>query len=91
MLKCSPSHATAVALKANIFDFAKTSTFETLFTGSTSGSWLLYGKLAKMLLIDCEQNDNCCQVTISVLDFTKQLVETGENIQLQQLQRTFWQ
>lgn len=79
MLKCSPSHVTAVALKANIFDLAsKTSTFETLFTGSTSGSWLLSGKLAKMLLIDCEQNDNCCQLTISVLDFTKQLVETGD-------------
>ncbi|CBI37915.3 unnamed protein product, partial [Vitis vinifera] len=29
------------------------------------GSWLLSGKLAKMLLIDCEQNDNCCQLTIS--------------------------
>ena len=48
VLKCSPSHANAVTLKANIFVLAsKTSTFETLFTGSTSGSWLLYGKLAK--------------------------------------------
>ena len=51
VLKCSPSHAIAVALKANISDLAsKTSTFETLFTGSTSGSWLLYGKLAKNVL-----------------------------------------
>ena len=92
VLKCSPSHAIVVALKANISDLAsKTSTFETLFTGSTSGSWLLYGKLVKMLLIDCEQNNRCYQMTISMLDFTKQLVEIGEKIQLQQLQRAFWQ
>ena len=72
-----------MALKANISDLAsKTSTFETLFTGSTSGSWLLYGKLAKKLLIDCEHNNSYCQMTISVLDFTKQLVEIGEKIQL---------
>ena len=81
-----------VALEANIFDLAsKTSTFEALFTGSISRSWLLYGKLAKMLLIVCEQNGSCCQMTISVLDFTKHLVETGEKIQLQQLQGTLWQ
>ncbi|XP_028776786.1 uncharacterized protein LOC114733485, partial [Neltuma alba] len=41
------------------------------------GSWLLSGKLAKMLLIDCEQNSDDCPLAISVLDFTIQLVETG--------------
>jgi hypothetical protein len=30
-----------------------------------SGSWLLSGKLAKMLLIDCEQNDNDYPLAIS--------------------------
>ncbi|KAK9287536.1 hypothetical protein L1049_015957 [Liquidambar formosana] len=78
MLKCSPSHVTAIALKANVFDMAlKTNILDVGFSGSSSGSWLLSGKLAKMLLIDSEQNDNCCPLTISVLDFTMQLVETG--------------
>ncbi|EYU37916.1 hypothetical protein MIMGU_mgv1a000102mg [Erythranthe guttata] len=39
------------------------------------GSWLLSGRLAKMLLIDCEQSD--CSMTLAVLDFTKSLLETG--------------
>ncbi|CAL5402245.1 unnamed protein product [Camellia sinensis] len=41
------------------------------------GSWLLPGRLANMLLIDCENNDSCCPLTLSVLDFTMQLVKTG--------------
>ncbi|XP_031379573.1 uncharacterized protein LOC116194815 isoform X2 [Punica granatum] len=40
-------------------------------------SWFLSGKLAKMLLIDCEHNDYDCSLTISVLEFTNQLVESG--------------
>ncbi|OMO92842.1 nucleoporin protein [Corchorus olitorius] len=47
------------------------------WNGLSSGSWLLSGKLAKMLLIDSEQNDYDCPLTISVLDFTMQLVRTG--------------
>ncbi|GLT69630.1 hypothetical protein SLA2020_417670 [Shorea laevis] len=78
MLKCSPSHVAAVVLKANIFDVVlRTSICDVGSTGSSSGSWLLSGKLAKMLLIDCEQNDNDYPLAISVLDFTMQLVETG--------------
>ncbi|EEF34096.1 conserved hypothetical protein [Ricinus communis] len=67
MLKCSPSHVAAAALKSNIFEM-------TLKT--SIGSWMLPGKLAKMLLIDCEQNDFENPLTISVLEFTMRLVET---------------
>ncbi|XVE48907.1 hypothetical protein DITRI_Ditri01bG0039400 [Diplodiscus trichospermus] len=78
MLKCSPSHVAAVALRANIFDVASNSSiFNIGWNGLSSGSWLLSGKLAKMLLIDSEQNDYDCPLTISVLDFTMQLVRTG--------------
>ncbi|XVF00933.1 hypothetical protein REPUB_Repub04eG0044900 [Reevesia pubescens] len=78
MLKCSPSHVAAVALRANIFDVASNSSiFNIGWNGLSSGSWLLSGKLAKMLLVDCEQNDYDCTLTISVLDFTMQLVRTG--------------
>jgi nuclear pore complex protein Nup188 len=42
-----------------------------------SGSWSLSGKLAKMILIDCEKNDTSCPLVISVLEFTMQLVEGG--------------
>ncbi|XP_022725660.1 uncharacterized protein LOC111282033 [Durio zibethinus] len=78
MLKCSPSRVVAVALKANIFDVASNSSiFNIGWNGLSSGSWLLSGKLAKMLLIDNEQNDHDCPLTISVLDFTMQLVRTG--------------
>lgn len=77
MLKCSPSLVAAAALKANIFDSAsRGSIFDNGSNGSSSG-WLLSGKLAKMLLIDCDQNDCGCPLTISVLDFTMQLLETG--------------
>ncbi|BFG42271.1 hypothetical protein CerSpe_285450 [Prunus speciosa] len=71
MLICYPSHVAEVALKANIFDFSNG------HNDSSSGSWLLSGKLAKMLLIDCEQNDGDCSLTISVLDFTVHLMDTG--------------
>ncbi|KAF3434642.1 hypothetical protein FNV43_RR21727 [Rhamnella rubrinervis] len=78
MLKCSPSSVSAVVLKANIFDVGlNMSILDAGCNGSSSGSWLLSGKLAKMLLIDSEQNDNDCPLTISVLDFTMQLMETG--------------
>ncbi|KAJ6386036.1 hypothetical protein OIU77_029072 [Salix suchowensis] len=76
MLTCAPSHIAAVVLKANIFDAAwKTSVFEAGCDGPSSGSGLLSGKLVKMLLIDSEQNDYDKPLTISVLDFTMQLVE----------------
>lgn len=78
MLKCSPSLVTAVALKENVFDVSlKTNILDVGFSGLSSGSQLLSGKLAKMLLIDSEQNDDCCPLTISVLDYTMQLMETG--------------
>ncbi|KAK8501758.1 hypothetical protein V6N12_072895 [Hibiscus sabdariffa] len=78
MLKCSSSNVAAVALKANIFDVASKSSISNLgWNGLSSGSWLLSGKLAKMLLIDSEQNDYDCPLTISVLDFTMELVRTG--------------
>ncbi|CAN6544612.1 unnamed protein product [Malus baccata var. baccata] len=71
MLRCSPSRVSELALKANIFDFSNGR------NDPSSGSWFLSGKLAKMLLIDCEQNDSYCSLTISVLDFTLGLMETG--------------
>ncbi|XP_068323186.1 uncharacterized protein [Pyrus communis] len=67
----SPSRVSEVALKANIFGFSNG------HNDPSSGTWFLSGKLAKMLLIDCEQNDSCCSLTISVLDFTLHLMETG--------------
>ncbi|GLT30700.1 hypothetical protein SLA2020_054910 [Shorea laevis] len=76
MLKCFPSNVAAVALKSNIFDVASKAS-DIGWNGLSSGSWLLSGKLAKLLLIDCEQNDYDCPLTISVLDFTLQLVKTG--------------
>ncbi|KAL5788807.1 hypothetical protein ACOSP7_005756 [Xanthoceras sorbifolium] len=77
MLKCSPSCVSAVALKADIFDVAlRDGMFDVGCNGSSSG-WLLSGKLAKMLLVDCEQNDYDCPLVISVLDFTLELVQMG--------------
>ncbi|VFQ67820.1 unnamed protein product [Cuscuta campestris] len=76
MLKCSPYRVTTMAVKTNIFDVAfKTNPFEVGTNGLSSGSWLLSGRLAKMLMIDCDQND--CQLTLSVLGFTAELVQTG--------------
>ncbi|XP_016496025.2 uncharacterized protein LOC107815035 isoform X1 [Nicotiana tabacum] len=76
MLKCSPYHVSRLIVQANIFDVAfKTNPFRIGSNGLSSGSWLLSGRLSKMLLIDCEQND--CQLTLSVLDLTMQLVDAG--------------
>ncbi|WJX51140.1 hypothetical protein P8452_37363 [Trifolium repens] len=78
MLICSPSNVTAVTLNANLFDITlQTAVFSVSNNGLSSGSWMLSGRLARMLLIDCEQNSNDYPLAISVLDFTIQLVETG--------------
>ncbi|XP_042495006.1 uncharacterized protein LOC122074223 [Macadamia integrifolia] len=78
MFKCLPSRVGAVVLKANIFDMSvKANNFDVDSYRSSSGMWLLSGGLARMLLIDCEQNEDSCPLAISVLDFTMQLVETG--------------
>ncbi|XP_043708822.1 uncharacterized protein LOC122658035 isoform X2 [Telopea speciosissima] len=78
MFKCLPSRVGAVVLNANIFDMSvKANNFDVNSYRSSSGMWLLSGGLARMLLIDCEQNEDCCPMTISVLDFTMQLVESG--------------
>ncbi|KAL8556343.1 hypothetical protein ACS0TY_003962 [Phlomoides rotata] len=76
MLRCQPSRVAAMAMKGNIFDVAlRTNLFDVSSNNLSSGSWLLSGRLAKMLLIDCEQSD--CSMTLSVLDFTANLLETG--------------
>ncbi|KAL0422870.1 UNVERIFIED_CONTAM: hypothetical protein Slati_3309900 [Sesamum latifolium] len=87
MLRCLPSYVATMALKGNIFDVAfRTNPFDVDPNSLSSGSWLLSGRLAKMLLIDCEQSD--CSLTLSgmlfdlatyfvVLDFTMNLLETG--------------
>lgn len=78
MLICSPSNVTAVTLNANLFDITlQTTVFSVSSNGLSSGSWMLSGRLARMLLIDCEQNSNDYPLAISVLEFTIQLVETG--------------
>ncbi|XP_026395785.1 uncharacterized protein LOC113290379 isoform X2 [Papaver somniferum] len=78
LLKCSPSHVFAIVQKKNIFDTAlRANNFGMGSDNSSSGTWLLSGGLARMLLIDCEQTEECCQLTLSVLDFTMQLVESG--------------
>ncbi|OVA06310.1 hypothetical protein BVC80_8889g25 [Macleaya cordata] len=82
LLKCSPSHVISVVLKKNIFDVAlRTNSFASGNDNSSSGAWLLSGGLARMLLLDCDQTEECCHLTISgmlnILDFTMQLVETG--------------
>ncbi|KAG9139871.1 hypothetical protein Leryth_015251 [Lithospermum erythrorhizon] len=76
MLKCLPSRVSAMVVKANIFDLdLKTGSFGTSSNTSSRGSWMLSGRLDKMLLIDCEHN--CSMLTLSVLDFTMELVEVG--------------
>lgn len=78
MLICSPSNVAAATLNTNLFDITlQTPVFNVGGNGLSSGSWLLSCKLARMLLIDCEQNSNDCPLAMSVLDFTIQLVETG--------------
>ncbi|XAR59056.1 hypothetical protein NMG60_11014687 [Bertholletia excelsa] len=77
MLQCSPTHVASVALNTNIFDVAlRMNPFNIHGDGLSSSSWLLSGRLANMLLIDCE-HDSGCSLTLSVLDFTVQLVERG--------------
>ncbi|XP_051133760.1 uncharacterized protein LOC127253286 isoform X2 [Andrographis paniculata] len=76
MMRCLPSHVALMAMKGNIFDVALTENpFGAGSNNLSSGSWLLSGRLAKMLLIDCEQSD--CLMTLSVLDFTMNLLDTG--------------
>ncbi|XP_057456711.1 uncharacterized protein LOC130747712 [Lotus japonicus] len=70
MMTCCPSSVSAATLNANLFDI----TLQTsVFSAGTSN----FSRLARMLLIDCEQNSNDFPLAISVLDFTIQLVETG--------------
>jgi nuclear pore complex protein Nup188 len=67
-----------MVLKSNIFDMTSCSDVpDSGYNISLSGSWSLSGKLAKMILIDCEKNDTSCPLVISVLEFTMQLVEGG--------------
>ncbi|KAI3679077.1 hypothetical protein L6452_38385 [Arctium lappa] len=78
LLKCSPSHVTPTVLKTNIFDVAlRMNPFNNGSDGLSSGSWLLSGRLAKLLLIDCEHNDSSCPLAVSVMEFTIQLLEKG--------------
>nr|XP_043624466.1 uncharacterized protein LOC122596031 [Erigeron canadensis] len=78
MLNCSPSHITPTVLKTDIFDVAlRVNSFNTAFDGVSSGSWLLSGRLAKLLLIDCAHNDSSYPLAVSVLEFTIQLLEKG--------------
>ncbi|KAL8234414.1 hypothetical protein R6Q59_020514 [Mikania micrantha] len=73
MLNCSPSNVIPTILKTNIFDVS----FNNGPDGLSSGSWLLSGKLAKLLVIDCEHNDSSCPLAVSVLEFTIQFLEKG--------------
>ncbi|XP_023634022.1 uncharacterized protein LOC17879317 isoform X2 [Capsella rubella] len=78
LLRCSPSKVAPMVLKANIFDMTSGSDVPDSGNNiSLSGTWSLSGKLAKMILIDCEKNDTSCPLVISVLEFTMQLVEGG--------------
>ncbi|XP_076958403.1 uncharacterized protein LOC143634122 [Bidens hawaiensis] len=78
MLNCSPSHVTPTILKTNIFDVSlRTNSFNDGPDGLSSGSWLLSGRLAKLLVIDCEHNDSSCTLAVSVLEFTIQFLERG--------------
>lgn len=43
----------------------KSSFKDDFFSFVISGTWLLSGGLARMLLTDCEQTEECCQLTIS--------------------------
>ncbi|KAF8083077.1 hypothetical protein N665_0792s0007 [Sinapis alba] len=78
LLRCSPSNVAPMVLKENIFDMTSGSGVpDSGYNISLRGSWSLSGKLAKMILIDCEKNDISCPLVISVLEFTMQLVEGG--------------
>lgn len=76
MLRCSPTHVGEVVMKKNIFDVAlKINNFDV--HPNDSGTWMFSGGLARMLSIDCEKTEDCCSLTLSVLEFTKLLVEIG--------------
>ncbi|KAK9070882.1 hypothetical protein SSX86_009450 [Deinandra increscens subsp. villosa] len=78
MLNCSPSLVTPTILKTNIFDVSlRMNPFNNAPDGLSSGSWLLSGRLAKLLVIDSEHNDSSCPLAVSVLEFTIQLLEKG--------------
>lgn len=59
-------------ISGNFSNSRKTKLILTIYSvficGYFSGSWLLSGRLSKMLLIDCEQND--CQLTLSGMSFS---------------------
>ncbi|KAK6916684.1 hypothetical protein RJ641_019545 [Dillenia turbinata] len=75
LAKISPSHVTAMALKKNILDVGlMVNSRDIDRLDSSRGSWLLSGRLAKVLLMDFEQNDTSCQL---VLDFTEHLLVAG--------------
>ncbi|CAA0807688.1 Protein of unknown function (DUF3414 [Striga hermonthica] len=85
MLQCMPSRVATMAVKGNIFDVAfRTNPSDVGSNSLSSGSWLLSGRLAKMLLIDCEQSD--CSMTVAgmyliyvatfFLDLTTNLLDT---------------
>ncbi|KAL8137142.1 hypothetical protein V2J09_003143 [Rumex salicifolius] len=61
LAKISPSYASGIVLKKNIFDALQTSIFNLENNGFSSGTWILSGRLAKMMLID-------------FIDFTMQLL-----------------
>ncbi|KAK1321644.1 hypothetical protein QJS10_CPA03g02212 [Acorus calamus] len=69
MLKCSPSYVVKVVSSAHIFGMGDV-------TLRGAGIQLLSGNLSRMLLADCEQNEDA-PLTISVLEFTSVLVEIG--------------
>ncbi|XP_020260505.1 uncharacterized protein LOC109836876 isoform X2 [Asparagus officinalis] len=69
ILKCAPCHVTEVVSRSNIFG---TTNFD-----SSSTTWLLSGGLARALTADNEGNSDSPELTISVLNFTIQLVEKG--------------
>ncbi|KAK9129506.1 hypothetical protein Sjap_009993 [Stephania japonica] len=76
MLKCSPSHIISVIRMTNAFDVPLNSNnFDVNYFGSLSGTHFLSGGLARMMLIDCEQNEYSCSLTTAALDLTMQLVE----------------
>ncbi|XP_021988826.1 uncharacterized protein LOC110885447 isoform X1 [Helianthus annuus] len=78
MLNCSPSHVTPTILKTNIFDVSiRMNSFNDGPDGLSSGSWLLSGRLAKLLVVDCEHNDSSCPLAVSVLELTFQLLQKG--------------
>ncbi|GJU27356.1 ulp1 protease family, C-terminal catalytic domain-containing protein [Tanacetum coccineum] len=53
-------------LNTNIFDVAlRMNHFNSNSDGLSSGSWLLSGRLAKLLLIDSEHNDSTCPLAVS--------------------------